>query len=91
MWTLAYLATAALLITGLAGWGWFGRRLSRPNLVVILIDTLRPDHLGTYGYPRPTSPAIDAIAKTSVVFEHAYSTAPWTNPTIATLFTQEVA
>ena len=34
-----------------------------PNLVLLSIDTLRPDHLGCYGYPRPTSPAIDALCR----------------------------
>ena len=86
MQRLAYLAVVAGLISGFVAW-ISGRHAARPNIVVILIDTLRADHLGAYGYPRPTSPAIDEIAKTSVVFERAYSTAPWTNPTIATLFT----
>jgi choline-sulfatase len=60
----------------------------RPNIFLILIDTLRADHLGAYGYSRPTSPAIDRLAgKEGILFERAYSVAPWTNPTIATLFT----
>jgi arylsulfatase A-like enzyme len=57
------------------------------SVVVILIDTLRADHLGAYGYPRPTSPAIDRLAAESLVFRQARSVAPWTNPTIASLFT----
>lgn len=61
---------------------------ARPNIFVILIDTLRPDHLGAYGYSRPTSPAIDRLAADDgILFKRAYSVAPWTNPTIATLFT----
>lgn len=60
----------------------------KPNIVLILIDTLRPDHLGAYGYSRPTSPAIDRLAREDgILFERAYSVAPWTNPAIATLFT----
>jgi arylsulfatase A-like enzyme len=59
----------------------------RPNVVFILIDTLRADHLSCYGYPRPTSPHIDAIAADGVLFRAAYTVCPWTNPTIATLFT----
>ena len=86
MHRLTSLAVLALWFGGLFGWG-SGGRPSRPNIVMILVDTLRADHLGAYGYPRPTSPAIDEIAATSVLFERAYSTAPWTNPTIATLFT----
>ena len=61
---------------------------TKPNLFVILVDTLRADHLGAYGYDRPTSPAIDRLAaEGGILFEHAYSVAPWTNPAIATLFT----
>jgi len=54
--------------------------------VLISIDTLRPDHLGVYGYSRPTSPNIDAFAENAVVFEDAISTAPWTLPAHASLF-----
>ena len=59
----------------------------RPNVLLITIDTLRRDHLGTYGYPRPTSPHLDAFAKGSVVFEDAQSQAPWTLPSLASLMT----
>ena len=57
------------------------------NLIVIGIDTLRADHLGCYGYPRPTSPRIDAFAKESVLFATAVSQAPWTLPAFASIFT----
>jgi arylsulfatase A-like enzyme len=59
----------------------------RPNIVYLLIDTLRPDHLGCYGYGRDTSPYIDRIAAESIVFTRFYSVCPWTDPAIATLFT----
>jgi arylsulfatase A-like enzyme/Tfp pilus assembly protein PilF len=58
-----------------------------PNVLLIVLDTLRADHLGTYGYDRPTSPGIDAWAKRGVVFERAISQAPWTAASIASLFT----
>jgi len=59
-----------------------------PNVLIYLIDTLRADHLGLYGYRRrPTSPAIDALAESAVVFEQAYSPAPWTLPTVVSLMT----
>jgi arylsulfatase A-like enzyme len=45
---------------------------SRPNVIVYLVDTLRADHLGVYGYDRPTSPTIDRLAASGVVFENAY-------------------
>ncbi|MBN2800359.1 MAG: sulfatase [Deltaproteobacteria bacterium] len=57
------------------------------RVVVIGIDTLRPDHLGTYGYPRPTSPELDAFASESVVFERALAPAPRTRPSFRTATT----
>jgi arylsulfatase A-like enzyme len=56
-------------------------------IIVYLIDTLRADHLGTYGYQRPTSPSIDALATESIVFESAYSPASWTRPSVGSLLT----
>jgi len=58
-----------------------------PNIVMIGIDALRPDHLGIYGYPRPTSPNIDRLAEKGVVFENAYSTAPFTLPSVISVYT----
>ncbi len=52
----------------------------RCNVVLISFDTVRADHLGTYGYERKTSPNVDALAAKSVVFERAISQAPWTLP-----------
>ncbi|MGH0030260.1 MAG: sulfatase [Myxococcota bacterium] len=57
------------------------------HVVLISIDTLRADHLGCYGYPRPTSPHLDALAAESVLFEEAWATAPWTLPSHASLLT----
>jgi arylsulfatase A-like enzyme len=57
------------------------------NVLVIGIDTLRPDHLGCYGYGRPTSPAIDRLAADGVLFENTVSQSPWTLPSFATVFT----
>ncbi len=61
--------------------------VDRPNVVLISIDTLRPDHLGCYGYARPTSPNIDAIAAEGALFEQHISSAPWTLPAHAAMFT----
>jgi arylsulfatase A-like enzyme len=57
------------------------------NVVLVLVDTLRADHLGVYGYDRPTSPKLDRFAAGGVVFTQARTVAPWTNPTIASIFT----
>ena len=58
-----------------------------PNVLLIVLDTLRADHLTSYGYSRPTSPALDAFAREGVLFERAYSTASWTLASHATMFT----
>ena len=60
---------------------------ARPNVLVVTIDTLRADHLGCYGYPRPTSPAIDAFARGAVLFENASSSSSWTLPSLTSLWT----
>ena len=57
------------------------------SVVLIVVDTLRADHLGVYGYDRPTSPNLDAWAEDGAVFEHAFSTSPWTLPSFGTMFT----
>ncbi len=56
-------------------------------MMLISVDTLRSDHLGYAGYPRPVSPNIDALAADSLVFTEAYSQSGWTLPSMATVFT----
>ena len=77
-------AAAALVVTALAGWrvGAGG-----PNVVLIVIDTLRADHLGVYGYERPTSPQLDAFAATGVRFARAYAPSSWTGASVASILT----
>lgn len=58
-----------------------------PNIVFILIDTLRADKVGFGGYPQNITPNLDAMAESGVVFERAISTAPWTEPATAAIFT----
>jgi len=60
--------------------------LSR-NIILISLDTLRADHLGTYGYHRNTSPFIDAFAKESIVFDNAVVQAPNTLPSHMSIMT----
>ena len=57
------------------------------NVLFLVVDTLRADHLGMYGYEVPTSPALDALAARGVVFERMYSQAPWTKPSVASILT----
>lgn len=80
---------AMLAILALAGVGCRRQATTVPlrRIVLISIDTLRSDHLGVYGYPRPTSPRIDALAKQGVLFEDVTSPSPWTLPAHASLLT----
>ena len=58
-----------------------------PNVVLVVLDTVRADHLSAYGYSRPTSPRLAALCETSDRYATARSTAPWTLPSHASLFT----
>ena len=64
-------------------------RAGAPNVLFILLDTVRASALGLYGYGRATSPEIDRFAAGGMVFDRAISTAPWTLPSHASLFTGE--
>ncbi len=64
-----------------------GSHDKKPNVVVILIDTLRPDYLGFYGYEYETAPFLASLAGKSAVCDNAYSTSSWTAPATASLFT----
>ena len=57
------------------------------GIILISLDTLRADHLGCYGYNRNTSPSIDALAKESIVFEHAVVQSQWTLPSHMSIMT----
>ena len=60
------------------------------GVVLVVVDALRPDHLGTYGYQRPTSPRLDEWAQQAAVFENAMTTSPWTLPAFGSLLTGEL-
>jgi arylsulfatase A-like enzyme len=60
---------------------------ARPNVLLVTLDTTRADHLGCYGYERDTSPNLDRLAATGLLFERAHSTSSWTLPAHASLFT----
>lgn len=57
------------------------------NVVFILIDALRADHLSAYGYERPTSPRIDALAQRGIRFANVESQSSWTKTSMASLWT----
>ncbi|MDE3178033.1 MAG: sulfatase [Acidobacteriota bacterium] len=58
-----------------------------PNIALIVLDTVRADHLTCYGYPRPTTPNICKLAARGVLFENAIAPSSWTLPSIASIFT----
>ena len=60
---------------------------NRYNILLIVIDALRPDHLGCYGYHRDTSPSIDRIAREGVIFTNTISQSSWTKPAVTSLLT----
>lgn len=59
----------------------------RTNVILYVIDTLRYDHLGCYGYDPENSPVIDRLGEEGVVFERAYAQAPWTKASTASILT----
>jgi arylsulfatase A-like enzyme len=85
---------AVVLVPGGRRWRE-GREIGRlgpsaagaPNVLLIILDTVRAWDLGLYGYPRPTSPELSRLAPRGVLFERAVSPAPWTLPSHASMFT----
>lgn len=88
---------AVLLFAGIEGGKAFAefqatRRLppaapGSPNVLLIVLDTVRADHMSVYGYVRPTTPNLERIARGGVLFEQAFSTSSWTLPAHASLLT----
>ena len=58
-----------------------------PNILIIVLDTVRWDHLSCYGYAKKTTPLIDQLAERGVLFQNAFSASCWTPPAHASLFT----
>jgi len=90
-------AAGVLAFAGIQGGRWFAEANTiaklpapapgSPNVLVIVIDTLRADHLSSYGYSHPTSPNIDGLAREGVLFENAVSNCSWTYPSHVSLVT----
>jgi len=59
------------------------------GVILVLLDTVRADHLGCYGYERPTSPRLDRLASEGARFDQAIAAAPWTLPSVASLLSGE--
>ena len=62
-------------------------RSAGPNVLLLVVDALRADHMGVYGYSRDTTPRLDEYARRGVVFDRAYSQASATMPSVCTMFT----
>jgi arylsulfatase A-like enzyme len=58
-----------------------------PNVMLVVLDTVRASSMSLYGSTRPTTPALDALRRRGVLFAHAWAPAPWTLPTHASMFT----
>jgi arylsulfatase len=85
---LAGLALAlALALAGGGAPGCGGGKPARTNVILIVLDTLRTDHLSSYGYGWPTSPNLDALAARGARFEDCTSQAAWTGPSMISLMT----
>ena len=90
-------ALTFVLFVTIQGGGWLRERIKTsslpesqtdaPNVIVIVVDTLRADHLSSYGYERDTSPFMDNLAAQGVLFEHAISPSSWTQPSHASMLT----
>ncbi len=81
--------------TGEAERAWWGAPAltvdgRAPLAIVYLVDTLRADHTGVYGYPRKTTPELDAFARDAVVFDAAVMHASWTKPSVASILTSRL-
>ncbi len=85
------LAAAAAVLVGSGPWATADTRPAPagdgPNLLLVVLDSARRDHIGAYGYPRPSSPALDAMAAGARVYDAAYAAAPWTVPSVSELMT----
>ncbi len=85
---VVFLIIDALILLAVFRYNFFGA--SKPKakrIIFVTIDTLRADHLSPYGYPREVSPFISSLAQNGAVFLTAYTAAPHTAPSHATMFT----
>ena len=78
------LKTALLLACVLCFFGCQPKR--DPNVLILVVDALRPDHMGCYGYPLPTSPAMDGLARRGVLFADATSLSSYTRAAVPSIF-----
>lgn len=63
------------------------QKAEKPNVLLITVDSFRPDHIGAYGYPRATTPTLDRLARQGVLFRAAFNQAAWTSPPLVSMLT----
>lgn len=80
-----WLALVPLVLAGGAAAFWLLPH--RPSVLLITIDALRADRLGSYGYPRNQTPAIDRLAREGMLFDRAYCDIPWTTGSMSSTMT----
>lgn len=80
-------ASASAAAVLLSAYLFLPKHPPRPNVVLVVIDTLRADHLPFYGYPKETAPFLSKLAARGVLFERAYAASSWTAPATASIFT----
>ncbi|NQT13413.1 MAG: sulfatase-like hydrolase/transferase [Planctomycetes bacterium] len=95
--TPAMLVLVGIVAGSMIGWRWFTERrmlanlppasTPSPNVLFIVLDTVRAKNMSLYGYSRETTPNLDRLAERGVVFEQAISPSPWTLPSHASMFT----
>lgn len=96
-WLPRLAGSTVLLFVLIQGGGWLNERIrtanlpaanaGAPNVIVIVVDTLRADHLSSYGYERDTGPFMDSLAAQGVRFENAIAPSSWTQPSHASMLT----
>jgi arylsulfatase A-like enzyme len=78
------LLRASLVLASLFALGCESTERTSPNILLVVLDTVRADHLSLYGYDRKTTPHFDAFAKNALVFDRARASASWTTPSMIT-------
>ncbi len=84
---ILFISSILLLIFTAKQTAFHPEEIKSANILLITVDTLRPDHLGCYGYMRDTSPVIDDLAKRGALFQNAVVQWPKTSPSFASMMT----
>jgi len=86
-WPAILMLVTAAMLEGVLAWSFRTVEKQGPDVIVVLIDALRADHVGAYGYHRSTTPALDDLCRDAIVFRQAISQSTYTKTSIASLFT----